>query len=352
MISVIIPVYNAGPYLRRCLDSVLRSSYQEFELILVNDGSTDDSPAICAEYAARDSRIVLLSQENRGVSAARNRALDVCRGEWVVFVDADDQISPAFLGLIAREEYQDQDLILFDLAESAEDFAAAAPPPETLYFGREAMPELLRCLFLRRQLVPGKHLNYVSPAAKAFRREWIERSALRFHPKISWGEDALWNVACYAKAARCAYTPIPVYDYCIHMDSSSHRFDPKLPDTLAALLQEMRTVLAENGLLAALEKDFYAYVQLILGYLLVWSVFSPDSTHSYRQKIKICRALRENELYCRAMQERRVCPYWSNRVLVALFSLRWYHTLGITSRLCNRYLSWRDSPQRAAAFKK
>ena len=126
MISVVIPVYNVERYLRGCLDSVLRSAYQDFELILVNDGSADKSLDICKEYAARDRRIRLISQENAGVSAARNRGLTACRGEWVVFVDADDKISPDFLGLIAREEAQD--LLLFDFARTEEELEAAPVP--------------------------------------------------------------------------------------------------------------------------------------------------------------------------------------------------------------------------------
>ncbi len=104
MISVVIPVYNVEQYLGGCLDSVLCSVYQDFELILVNDGSTDGSFQICGEYAARDSRIRLISQENTGVSAARNRGIDACQGEWIVFVDADDFISPNFLNLVAWED--------------------------------------------------------------------------------------------------------------------------------------------------------------------------------------------------------------------------------------------------------
>ena len=74
MISVIIPVYNAEPYLNRCIDSVLASAYSDFEIILVNDGSTDRSPDICRAYAENDIRVVFLSQENRGVSSARTQA--------------------------------------------------------------------------------------------------------------------------------------------------------------------------------------------------------------------------------------------------------------------------------------
>ena len=91
-ISVIIPVYNTEMYLRRCIDSVLAQTYQDFELLLIDDGSKDSSGAICDEYAAKDARVRVFHKENGGVSSARNLGLDNARGEWVTFVDSDDYI--------------------------------------------------------------------------------------------------------------------------------------------------------------------------------------------------------------------------------------------------------------------
>ena len=96
-ISVIVPVYNTEQYLRRCIDSVLAQTYQDFELLLIDDGSTDSSGAICDEYAARDSRVRVFHKVNGGVSSARNVGLDNARGEWVTFVDSDDYIEENFL---------------------------------------------------------------------------------------------------------------------------------------------------------------------------------------------------------------------------------------------------------------
>lgn len=93
-ISVIIPVYNVEPYLRRCLDSVIRQTYTNLEIILVDDGSTDGSSEVCDEYKANDSRILVIHKENGGVSSARNAGLDAATGEWIGFVDADDWIEP------------------------------------------------------------------------------------------------------------------------------------------------------------------------------------------------------------------------------------------------------------------
>ena len=89
-ISVIVPVYNAEEYLHRCLDSILAQTFTDFELLLVNDGSKDNSGAICDDYAAKDSRIRVFHKENGGVSSARNIGLDNVKGGWVAFVDADD----------------------------------------------------------------------------------------------------------------------------------------------------------------------------------------------------------------------------------------------------------------------
>ncbi len=93
LLSVIIPVYNVEKYLRECLDSVSNQTYQNLEIILVNDGSKDGSAEICKEYLAKDERIQYYEQENQGQSAARNLALSKATGEYITFVDSDDWIS-------------------------------------------------------------------------------------------------------------------------------------------------------------------------------------------------------------------------------------------------------------------
>ncbi|MBQ2886923.1 MAG: glycosyltransferase, partial [Alphaproteobacteria bacterium] len=90
MISVIMPVYNTASFLRKSIESVLNQTFINFELICVNDGSTDNSLDILNEYASRDSRIIIINQENMGLSCARNSGLEVARGEYIAFIDSDD----------------------------------------------------------------------------------------------------------------------------------------------------------------------------------------------------------------------------------------------------------------------
>ena len=112
LLSIIIPVYNASATLPRCLDSILaQRGITDFELLLVDDGSKDASAAICADYAARDSRIRVLRKENGGVSSARNLGLDKAQGEWVMFVDSDDVLLPTF-GEINLAEFS-EDMVAF-----------------------------------------------------------------------------------------------------------------------------------------------------------------------------------------------------------------------------------------------
>ena len=101
-VSIIVPIYNREKWLRNCLDSISSQTFKEWECILVNDGSTDNSLKIAQKYAANDERFIVFSQENQGVSAARNLGLDHAQGKWVTFVDSDDEIAPDYLEILHK----------------------------------------------------------------------------------------------------------------------------------------------------------------------------------------------------------------------------------------------------------
>ena len=94
MISIIVPVYKTEKFLRQCLDSILQQTFNDWEMWIVDDGSPDNSPAICDEYAAKDKRIKVIHQNNQGIAMARNSAIKQCNGDMVFFVDSDDWIEP------------------------------------------------------------------------------------------------------------------------------------------------------------------------------------------------------------------------------------------------------------------
>lgn len=111
-ISIIVPVYKAEPYLRKCIDSILNQTFKDFELILVDDGSPDRCGEICDEYALKDSRIKIIHKENSGRSSARNVGLDIAQGEYIGFVDSDDWIEPdMYEVLYSKAKIESADII-------------------------------------------------------------------------------------------------------------------------------------------------------------------------------------------------------------------------------------------------
>ncbi len=149
LISVIVPVYNVEQYLSRCVDSILAQTYQNLEIILVDDGTKDNSDKICDDYAARDSRIKVIHKENGGLSSARNAGIDAATGEYLAFVDSDDWIEPdmyeKMLGLIEKYGVKLVCAGRYDVdSETNQKTIGLCPPKEELISGQE----LVRRIFI------------------------------------------------------------------------------------------------------------------------------------------------------------------------------------------------------------
>lgn len=208
-ISVIVAIYNASRYLRECLDSIVNQDFKgEYEVILVNDGSTDDSLSICQEYASQHTNVVVLTGENAGVSAARNKGIDVARGEWYFFADADDIMSPdALTTLYDRQKETQADLARANYV-TLEDGVVSKPclrlPNETL---RKPICNIFGI---------GSAWGFLMPA------KVIMSNKLRFVEGVGMGEDSLF---CYQLACLCetiAFSNKVVYVYRIHRKSATH----------------------------------------------------------------------------------------------------------------------------------
>lgn len=189
-VSVIVPVYNTEKYLPRCIESILAQTFTDFELILVNDGSTDNSGKICDEYAKKDSRIVVIHKENGGASSARNKGIDNAKGEWIAFVDSDDFVSEHFLYNFINALSDNTDLIIGGITKIDESKNIL----ETRKYDAAFINFCQDFSYLFEKKILQKHNG---PCAKLYKLSIINEHILRFHEDIISGEDVIFNYNYY-----------------------------------------------------------------------------------------------------------------------------------------------------------
>ena len=218
-ISVIIPLYNSEAYIRQCIRSVRRQTHTNLEIIVVDDGSTDRGPAICREQSGFDDRIRLITQENKGVSAARNRGLESASGKYVFFLDSDDAIHPLLLEELLSQaeefgaelalcEYEKQHAIWME--KVLEEISEKDTRPIWQIVDKEESEEWI-------------HIKYASALMRVgalVRRDLI--GDLRFDEDLIYGEDTLFMYHLVCKGIRIAYSTRQWYYYRMHEESVTH----------------------------------------------------------------------------------------------------------------------------------
>ncbi len=207
LVSVIVPVHDAEAHLRRCVRSVLEQDLADLELILVDDGSSDGSGAICDEFAAEDPRVRVIHQPNAGVSCARNAALDRARGTYLQFVDADDWLVPEATRLmVAAARDNDCDMVVTDFYRVVDKRASHKG-------SIDADRALTRTEYADCMMENPADYYFGALWNKLFRRDLIERHRLRMDPELDWCEDFIFNMEYIVHAARIFPLRVPLYYY-------------------------------------------------------------------------------------------------------------------------------------------
>lgn len=305
--SVLVAVYNAAPYLRACLDSILHQSVDDLQILCVDDASTDDSLSILSEYAARDERVeVIRLDQNQGQAAARNVALSRAKGEWVLMVDADDLLGEDALAEIERtiKRFPSADcivlqLVRFGAAQATEREDGAMP--DTTFTGEEACKAAIN--WALNGLYAGRRDLYQRMPFDASSRVYSDDNTSRIHYLLS----------------RQVAVSAGEYLYRQHEASATHRFDLRRLDFLAAN-RSLRSLLEQHQanadiLMACEEHCWRNYVGLYLQFQRHWSAFSPQAHQQIRDAFKVSlQAMRPERLPCAL----RWSPSW---LFVRPFSL-------------------------------
>lgn len=225
LISVIIPVYNAERYLPTCIESLQAQSMGDLELLLVNDGSTDSSKAICDRYAAQDRRIRVFDCPNRGVSSARNLGLDQARGEFVVFMDSDDWVVPEHLQQFIDSGIGEDGIVFTNLFEERP--GASDPPRIRIYTMRDRRVNEghAACMPVVAELLRNRCFGWTWN--KMFSRATIEHYGIRFDESLQYAEDEVFTIQYCTHITHIATCSRPTYHYRFVAGSLLHRrIDP------------------------------------------------------------------------------------------------------------------------------
>lgn len=210
LLSIVVPVYKVEKYLSKCIDSILFQSYHDFELILVDDGSPDNSPQICDEYMGRDTRIKVIHKENEGVGVARNAGIGKASGQWILFIDSDDYIDQGYLmrGVEEINNNENLDAVIFPNSKDNEESG------EKVVIDNILESENLidsKQLFHSTELFEWSSCIY----SKFYKRQMLEYHSIRFANTPVY-EDVLFNMSYFMYARQILYIDTCYYHYMIY----------------------------------------------------------------------------------------------------------------------------------------
>lgn len=258
LVSIVVPVYNAEKYLDKCIASILNQTYENIEIILVNDGSNDKSSEILDSWKEKDNRIVVKHKENGGVSTARNLGIHLANGKWIMFVDPDDYLDSYIIEILVRDS-EDCDMVScgcivngvdnvkeYSFFESDKDFVTENEKRFLLY-------NLVCPTYFRND---GIKIDFGVPWAKIYNREIINNFELRFDTKLRRCQDNVFNIDFISKCGRIRYKNTFLYHYSYdNISSLGSQYKDYYFDTFLHLSIRHYDFLVENDLLKDFDKD-------------------------------------------------------------------------------------------------
>ncbi len=284
LVSIIVPVYNAQAHIARCIESIRRQTYQNIEIILLNDGSNDVSLPVCQMYADVDKRIVLVDKKNSGVSATRNLGLRLAKGEYLQFADSDDYLQPDATEQMVQKalEYSADMVIahynridppseraekLLDKLAGRKGDTGLAPEPPVLPdtvtpYG--FLPEgfLTKQQFAKGLMKEPASFYYGVMWNKLYRAEIVHEHGLQCSQELGWSEDFLFNLSFIEYAERFYSLAVPVYNYVQNPQSICHtQIKPiSLVKTKLELFNYYRSLYRQLGLYEDNKLQIYKYL--------------------------------------------------------------------------------------------
>ena len=230
-ISVIVSVYNAISTIERCLNSILEQSFGDFELLIIDDGSTDGTAMICDDYAKMDSRVIVYHQENSGISASRELGVQVAKGEYSIHVDSDDWMERGMLeALYSKALSSEADVVICDFYVDGQSIAYT-----------KQQPSALNNVAIIRDILMGRMIG--STWNKLVKHDLYSRFNIHFPKDINYCEDACAMISLLLNTTSIAYLSEAYYHYVMNPDSITHKFTKEIFYHRVKFVNEMNNLL-------------------------------------------------------------------------------------------------------------
>lgn len=320
LVSIIVPVYNAQSSIKKCIESILSQTEKNFEIILVDDGSKDDSLKICMDFCNQNERIKVIHQENGGVSTARNAGIDVVVGEWITFIDNDDYVGSSYLqDLIAAQKQNDADLAVAGYTIVNEKSGKI-----------ENRKTVNNCMEIRQFV---EHINewegfFNGPFAKLFRSSIVHRYGIRFPENVHIGEDKIFCSEYLNYCNRLSFTASVEYFYVVGnvgtLSSKKNLLVPRFNFRSAELRTKLRESQGDACGDVEYQKQFYN--TLIFNFM---RVFSKSLSYSSKDKHYYCSLLSHDQTVQSLLRQykgynaktRFICLLMKNKMTKSLYLL-------------------------------
>lgn len=305
-ISVIVPIYNSEKYLDNCLKSICSNSFLNLEIILVNDGSTDSSEKICRSYAKNDSRIILINQDNQGVSKTRNNGIKKATGKYIAFIDSDDQIDKDYFNKLYKNlKSTNSDLVVCSIKQINRDY-------ESDFSAQSGCINLISIDEKGRKLWKTLNHNYLlcGPCNKLYVSEIIKKNNIFFPIDTSYGEDLLFNFSYLKYCKTISYTPATTYFYNQdNTDSLSHKYRENMFENGLRLNNCMMQFCIEKNLYDDDAKKYFSRRIFDDAYNSLFSLFSSICNLKPGKKYKRIKTIMNNKQLINAIKFAEINDY-------------------------------------------
>lgn len=280
LITVIVPVYNVEKYLEDCIKSIINQTYANIEIILVDDGSTDGSLNICKQYATEDSRITIIQQENHGVSYARNKGIEIAKGNYITFIDSDDWIEKEFIETLyneAKEKKADVTICGYN--------RIIGKNKEKIHFAGEKH-DFNSNEYSIKVLNPQTGFGFCH--MKLIKRKCIDK--VRFDEGLTVGEDALFNMEIAKNIGKAILVEKRLYNYRINENSVVKKFDNNYVQKYFKFIQKLQEYICEDeNQMNEIKVNYYNCVAYHVLLIAVNYCYHPDNKENRRKILKeIC----------------------------------------------------------------